>query len=164
MKCPQCRTEMETRRENHKYIESGLTNVVLENVEKRRCPKCGETSLSIPAPLKLHKLMAMNIIRQPERLSPPEIRFLRKWMGWSGVDFAKRMGVDPATVSRWERAEDPQAMGPVAERLLRMFVSSREPERNYVDELAELGDKEGRPGLLGFKVSGGAWQPSVVAA
>ena len=130
MKCPQCQTGMETRRENHRYIESGLPNVVLENVEKQRCPKCGETSLSIVQPLKLHKMIAMDIIRQPERLSSAEIKYLRKWMGWSGVDFAKRMGVDPATVSRWERAEDPQAMGPVAERLLRLFVAFYAPERN----------------------------------
>lgn len=155
---------METRRENHRYIESGLPNIVLLDIEKRQCPNCGEVSLSIPRPLPLHKAIAMSIIDQPSRLTPHEIRFLRKWLGWSGADFAKRMAVDPATVSRWEKVDDPQAMGAVAERLLRMFVAYLAPQRNYIDQLATLDDRDIEPPLLGFRVSSGAWEPARITA
>lgn len=164
MKCPQCRSEMESRRENHRYVESGLPNIVLLDIEKRRCLNCGETTVSIPRPLPLHKAIAMAIIRQPSRLTPQEIRFLRKWLGLSGSDFAKRMAVDAATVSRWEKADDPQQMGPVAERLLRMFVAYLAPQRDYIDELAALTERDVEPPLLRFRVSSGSWESTGLTA
>ena len=42
--------------------------------------------------------------RKKRRLAPEEIKFLRKSLGWAGVDFAKHMGATPETVSRWETA------------------------------------------------------------
>ena len=48
MRCPQCRTEMQSKRENHRWNASGLPNVVLMGVEIRRCPACGEQTLVIP--------------------------------------------------------------------------------------------------------------------
>src|SRR5260370_42646785 len=40
MKC-ECGTEMKSRKENYRYTESGLDNVILLGVEVRRCPSCG---------------------------------------------------------------------------------------------------------------------------
>src|SRR5437764_1043651 len=106
MKCPTCRkADLETRVVNHRYSESGLDNVVLNGIEIRRCPNCGEELVSIPRIEELHQKIATDLISKPGRLSPGEIRFLRRWLGWSGTDFAKMMGVDPATVSRWESSE-----------------------------------------------------------
>lgn len=164
-KCPQCRTPMESRRENYRYDASGLPNVVLEDVEVRQCPNCGERAVVIPAIEGLHRALALALIRAPGRFTPQEIRFLRKSLGWSGVDFAKHFGVDPATVSRWESTEKPQPMGAVAERLLRLAVAHGQPIEAYpLEALAELDDDQSRkPELLGMKVHRGAWAPSAIA-
>jgi transcriptional regulator with XRE-family HTH domain len=66
---------------------------------------------------------------------------LRKSLGWSGGDFARRMGVDPATVSRWENGA--QDIGQVAERLLRLLVSVAGPVLGY--SLDDLADSAGAP-------------------
>ena len=165
MKCPQCRTPMEARRENYRYDESGLPNVVLLDVEVRKCPKCGEQAVAIPRIEELHRALAMSVIRQPGRLSPQEVRFLRKWLGWSGADFAKNIGVDPATVSRWESVEKPQAMGSTAERFLRLAVAHGQPTEEYpLERMAELADQPRLDALVGMKAGRGGWAPAAVAA
>jgi putative zinc finger/helix-turn-helix YgiT family protein len=128
---------MKTKRENVRYDASGLSSVTLQNVEVARCPKCGATSVTIPAIEELHRMMARALTRKRARLAPPEIRFLRKYLGWSGADFARHMGSTPETVSRWEHGTTP--MGPASDRLLRMFVATKAPTDHYVvDVLAEL--------------------------
>src|SRR5215813_15453270 len=142
MKCPQCRHQMVRSIENHRYTESGLSNVVLVDVEVRRCQNCGEITVSIPRIEELHRTLAMALIRQTGRLAPSEIRFLRKWLGWSGVDFAKRMGTKPETVSRWENGK--ATMGPQADRLLRLFIAKETPVLEYpVDVLAQVAADKG---------------------
>ncbi len=166
MKCPQCRTPMTERRENHRYDASGLPNVVLVDVEVRRCPACGEQAVAIPRIEELHRALAMSVIRQPGRLTPQEIRYLRKWLGWSGADFAKNIGVDPATVSRWESVDKPQAMGVTAERFLRLAVAHGQPAEAYpVEAIADL-DERPRPKnlLVGMKAGRSGWAPAAIAA
>lgn len=156
---------MESERVNHRYVESGLPNVVLVGVEVRRCPKCGEQALSIPHVEELHKTLAMELVHERTRLAPYEIRFLRKWLGLSGVDFARRMGVEPATVSRWERTENPQPMGPVAERLLRMLVVHGQQVDEYPNILASLDDTvEHVDHLLAVRPVKKGWKPTSIAA
>ncbi len=125
MKCPECKTEMESRKVNHKYTESGLPNVVLVGIEVRHCPKCGEEQIVIPRLEELHRVIAFKVASQAARLNGAEIRFLRKWLGWSGATFAKTIGVAAETVSRWEN--DKEAMGTTAERLLRLMAIRQKP-------------------------------------
>lgn len=165
MKCPQCRTPMQVTRENRRWSASGLPNVVLVDVEVRRCPECGEEMLAIPRIEELHRVLAMEIISRPGRLSPPEIRFLRKWLGWSGQDFAKHFGVTPKTVSHWERVDDPDPMSSTAERLLRLAVAHGRPAEEYpVSRLAEIDEAASPPKLIGLKASRSGWEPTPLAA
>ena len=166
MKCPQCRNEMIHRTENHRYTESGLPNVVLVGVEVEHCQTCGEILVSIPNIEGLHRAIAMELIRHPGRLAPNEIRFLRKWLGWSGVDFAKHMGVTPETVSRWESVDNGKAMGGTAERLLRLSVAHGQPIDQYpIDMLAEVSDDQApKTGLLAMKPERSGWVPTRLAA
>jgi putative zinc finger/helix-turn-helix YgiT family protein len=139
MNCPDCGAVLVSSRENHLYEASGLPNVTLANVEVRRCGKCGEFEVVIPKLEQLHRVLAQAVAMKKSRLTAAEIRFLRKYLGWSGVDFAKHMGVAAETVSRWENDREP--MGPVADRLLRMMVAVREPVSNYsLDALMDLED------------------------
>src|SRR5262249_15803144 len=89
MKCPQCNgAELEVRRQNHSYRESGLDNIVLLDVDVRHCPACGEDLISLPRLSELHRAIALALINKAARLTPAEIRYLRKTLGWSGTDFA----------------------------------------------------------------------------
>jgi len=125
------------RQQSYRYAECGVPVVLADAVDVGRCAQCGETYTSIPAIAELHRAIAAGLIRKKRRLAPPEIKFLRKSLGWSGVDFAKRMGATQETVSRWENGRTP--MGAQADRLLRLLVARETPIREYsVDVLAQI--------------------------
>jgi DNA-binding transcriptional regulator YiaG len=97
----------------------------------------------------LHRALAAAVIYKKGRLAPQEIKFLRKSLGWSGVDFAKRMGTSAETVSRWEHGRAP--MGSTSDRLLRLLVAKETPVTEYqVDVLAQLAadDRPAKPARL----------------
>ena len=148
MKCPQCRTVMEAKRENHRYDEAGLLLTVV-NAEVHRCPRCGETAVSIPNIEGMYSAVARHLISKPERLGPSEIRFLRKCLGYPSSDFAALMGVDKSTFSRWESRTSPQPMGPQAERLLRLIVAHGRPVEEYaLDTLRSVAEEAPHEGLV----------------
>jgi len=114
MKCIECGSTMTKSVENHKY-ES------LPGVTLWRCANCGEHEIVIEDLEGLNRFVALVLVKKPARLSGPEVRFLRKSMGWSQSDFANKMGVDKSTVSRWEQP-DGEAIGNASDRLLRLMV------------------------------------------
>jgi putative zinc finger/helix-turn-helix YgiT family protein len=137
MKCMVCGAEMKTGRENFLYDACGLPGVTLMGVEVSRCPECGEYEVAIPQIEDLHQAIAHAVIRKTSPLDAAEIRYLRKYLGWSGVDFARHVGTTPETVSRWETGASP--MGAVADRLLRLMVATRAPVSDYsLDLLAAI--------------------------
>lgn len=156
MNCLQCANELKTARENYKYDASGLPGITLVGVEVSRCPNCGEYEVSIPSIEGLHRAIAHAIAYKRSRLTSAEIRFLRKWLGWSGADFAAHMGVAPETVSRWETGA---AMGGTADRLLRLMVASREPVHEYsLDMLKDVAQDDPAPLRLGMRAEGAGWR------
>lgn len=155
-KCGVCGTEMKESRELLPY-ECGLDGIVLENVPVYRCPKCGEREVEVPNTLKLHREIAMALARKAERLGPKEIRFLRKYLGLSSSEFASKVGVDKATVSRWERTDEPTPMGGQTERLLRVLVLSEKPVESY--SLDEVAVKEPRTMKMRFTPERSGWRP-----
>lgn len=144
MKCIECGNPMRTKRENYLYRTCGLPNVTLCGVDVSRCSKCGEHEVAISHIEDLHRALALAVICKRSRLTPAEIRFLRKTLGYSGVDFASLMGVTPETVSRWEGGA--QAMGTTAEKLLRLAVGHIQPAEEYpVERLRGLGIESPQP-------------------
>jgi len=133
MTCLSCGAQMTTQRENFQYKACGLPGVTLLGIEVSRCPACGEYEVAIPQIEDLHKAIAQALIRKTSRFDAAEIRFLRKYLGWSGADFAAHMGMTPETISRWETGAEP--IGPVADRLLRLMVATRDPVSDYSLEL-----------------------------
>jgi len=146
MKCLECGAQMETQVENYAYKECGLSNITLSNVKVSRCPGCGEQELHISKLGQLHRELAKALAQKEARLSPSEIRFLRKYLGWSGADFAQQFNVTPQTISRWENGH--QTMGAVAEKLLRMCALHLQPIDDYrkgqLQDLSVLEPKEVR--------------------
>lgn len=139
MNCPECRNEMKESRETIRYKESGLNNIALQNIKVRTCEKCGNKLVSIPKIEELHRAIAVAFIKQKKRLSRDEIIFLRKYLGWSKADFAKKLRVKPAQVSRWESPTDPKKMEIRNELYLRALVAlgkQIEDYKEHVDEAA----------------------------
>lgn len=155
-KCLACGAKTTTRKESHHYTESGLPNVLLLGIEIARCASCGEYFVTIPAMDGLHRAIAHALVEKPGRLTHDEVRFLRKHMGLSAVDFARLIDASPATVSRWERGTQP--MGGMAERLLRLMVVTREPIKDYsIEDLARPADASSPAASLRLKPGRAGW-------
>ncbi len=157
-RCLECGAALQRTRENVKYDASGLVGITLVNLEVRRCPGCGEREVIIPAIEQLHKTLATLLAEKRARLSAPEVRFLRKYLGLSGKDLADHLGVTPETVSRWEGGSSP--IGVTADRFLRFLVLTREPVSGYpIDGLKEMAVEKARPMRVGLRVDDGGWRP-----
>jgi len=143
MNCPECRNaELIEKRETIRYTESGLSSVALQNILVRQCPACGHKLVSIPNLAGLHRSLAMLLVNKLERLAPEEISFLRKSLGWSMADFARKLHVRPEQVSRWESDTAPTQMQVQNELLLRTLVAKGQKIQNYEDHLEEIASKE----------------------
>lgn len=85
------------------YTESGLTNVWLENGFIVRETPYGK-STAIEDAHGLNKVLAMNLVQKPGRITGKELRFLRVFLGLSQESLGKRcLGVTEQSVSLWER-------------------------------------------------------------
>jgi len=130
MKCPRCGKETVKTKTNYKYVESGLDNVVLSGINVYKC-SCGEVMPEIRSVEKLHKLIALAIVKKDSLLSGKEFRFLRKQMMLKGKNIASILGVDPVTVSRWEQSNE--RIGVSNDRLIRMlYIQAIEEEHNKI--------------------------------
>lgn len=131
--CLQCGTAMKMKRETVQYDKLGL-NLALDGVPVYRCPNCGEFEVSIRDMDGLHQEIAHALARRKERLRAEEVRFMRKYLGLSVEDFAKRMKADKGTVKHWESA---RPMNVQAEMLLRVMVLMDDSIQSYgLDEMA----------------------------
>ena len=160
MKCMHCGHAMTTKRENVPYM--ALPGTVLVDVPVSRCPSCGEYEVAIPAIDQLNQMLAQEVIRKPSRLAGAEVRFLRTYLGLSGADFAKLIGSDPATVSRWEG--DKQPIGHHTDLLLRAMVALDKKVEEYpITTFAGIRDKAAKP-RYAFKHSAKTWKAAQLRA
>ena len=154
-RCLQCGSEMK-QAGSVKRTLAGLSGVVIRGLPAFRCPECGETEVVIPQIQELHTLLAGKIIRKSRPLTGEEIRFLRKCLGWSGVDFAKHAGVAPETVSRWENGRG--NISGLADRFMRLAIAKFEPIANYkVEDLDNISVAAPKPMKLVARKIGRAW-------
>ena len=127
--CLACNGDMKESRASQPYMGDELPNVMMNGVIVRTCSSCGEEEIGIPQIATLHKLIAYNLAESEYQLTPGEIRFLRKYLGWSGKDFARHFDVTPETVSRWENGVN--VMGSTSEKLLRLSALRVDPIDEY---------------------------------
>lgn len=159
MTCMECGRQMKTKRQNYKYDACGLHGITLIDVEVSRCAECGEEEVAIENIEGLHRAIALAIVRKREKLAGEEIRFLRKYLGLSGGDFAEHIGVSPETVSRWEQDRTP--MGVTADRFLRWLIVTREPVSDYpLDMLKGMAHEKPKRLKVGMKSDEGGWHPT----
>lgn len=119
LKCPTCGSEhFLFEKSHHHFLESGLENVHLTNVEIGTCADCGEKVVSIPHSTELMRLIGESVLLKPTSLIGAEIRFLRKNLHLKINEFAQLLGVDRVTVSRWENEHEKPSRS--ADRLVRL--------------------------------------------
>lgn len=157
MRRESCSAQMQSGQESYGYTECGLDTVTLVDVEVRRCAECGEHEVSVPRIEELHRLIAQQVALKKTRLMPQEIRFLRKYLGFSKGGFAGAIDATPETVSRWELGKE--QMSPVAERVLRRTALVGSPMEEYpLARLAEVAQEEAVPLSLRLHAPHSQWQ------
>jgi DNA-binding transcriptional regulator YiaG len=75
----------------------------------------------IPAVPELNRLIGESLLQKDSALNGKEIRFLRKNVGLKAVELQNYIGVDNATISRWERGI--QKISLSNDRLLRVVYA-----------------------------------------
>lgn len=147
MRCPSCNAELTPKLGDHHYTESGLDNVYLHRVEIFECT-CGELVVSIPNLPALHDLIARNLLSKKSLLSGKEIRFLRKNLGLTALALAKVLGVNNATVSRWEHDEHP--IQEPTDRLLRLVYALHKgiPAQDLLRDFPEIQGQPSAPAKI----------------
>jgi DNA-binding transcriptional regulator YiaG len=94
-----------------------VCNAAIERVNER-----GEETIEMPKPRELRASVAMVRCLMPIKLQGWEIKAMRKIMGLTLAELAKKLDerTAPETVSRWEA--DAQPMGGYADRVLRLII------------------------------------------
>ena len=121
MRCSLCGGEMAEKIGTHHMTESGLDNVYLVGARMWDCP-CGENVVEIGPLAQITKAIATALLNKPALLTGPEIRFLRKSLGFKQEKLAQIMGVDNVAVSRWESAT--RKITPGHDRELRLIYAT----------------------------------------
>jgi transcriptional regulator with XRE-family HTH domain len=118
------------------FVESGLTNVTLHGVELLKCDKCGTLTPVLSKINKLMQVIAEALVLKPSQLTGKEIRFLRKYIGFTGERFGKKLGLTKEHVSRIENEKHP--VGAQTDRLIRyLAISASSVLANQMERLFE---------------------------
>lgn len=115
--CSNCGAEAIRTIGVYPFKESGLSNLVLIGVNLIQCSTCGNIDPIIPDVNDLMRAIAWHIATQRFRLTGEDVRFLRKYLRMTGVEFAELLGADKSTLSKWENSAD--TVGTANERLIR---------------------------------------------
>ncbi len=122
-KCFVCNSDkVKIVKEDYKYIESGLDNVVLKDIDIYKCENCGEIMPELQNIEKIHENIANEIINKESLLKGQEIKFLRKQLGITAQKLADALNVSKITVSRWENNHED--IGHANDKLLRLYFNT----------------------------------------
>ena len=138
---------------SHSTEEVLYSDVALVEADVYLCKKCGERYEGFSRIEDLSRRIAHQLAKKEERLSAPEIRFLRTYLGYSSKDLAAFLAVTPETMSRWETAALQMSLS--MERLLRFMALTDKPISDY--GLDNAGTKDQTTKKPHFKQRSGSW-------
>jgi putative transcriptional regulator len=128
----------------HRYLESGLDNVYLENGYRVHRTPYGE-GISIQDTEGLNKAIGRWLVSLPKPMTGAGLRFLRLEMEATQRDLAGILGTTEQTLRLWEKHRTKAMPGP-ADRLLRAlyleYAGKDESVRKMLERLAKLSQKE----------------------
>jgi putative transcriptional regulator len=101
----------------YRYPECGLPNVYLAGIDVAFCKECNEHYPIIRSILDLYGMIAESVALKPQPLSGAEIKFLRKQLGFTAVQWATYLKTDKTNISRWEN--DRAALSGQSDALIR---------------------------------------------
>lgn len=153
--CSNCGAAARVETGDYRLEKAGLKNVVLTGIQLIRCPKCGNVDPVIPAMNKVMQVIAGAVAAKPYRLKGEEIRFLRKYLGMSGEQFARLLGADKTTLSKWEN--DADVPGDKTDRLIRaVALSLGEGLRALIEETVRaFPEIKDSPKEIKYRISAG---------
>jgi putative zinc finger/helix-turn-helix YgiT family protein len=125
-RCSNCGQPASRIRRNYLFRESGLSNAVLKDIQIVTCDHCGNEDPIIPRLSEVIRVLASATVRKPRPLTGQDVRFLRKQMDMNGETFARHLGVDKTTLSKWENDQIP--IGANSDRLIRAVVLGLGPD------------------------------------
>jgi len=127
----------------HRYVESGLDNVYLENGYHVHRTPYGE-GISIQDTEGLNRAIGRWLVSQAKPLTGAELRFLRLEMEATQKDLASILGTTEQTLRLWEKNRKKAMPGP-ADRLLRAlyleYTGKDESVRKMLEKLAKFDQK-----------------------
>lgn len=123
-RCSNCGAQANVSRGRYRFEGLGVP-VVLCNVDIAKCKSCGIADPIVDNMKDLMDAVARAIVFKHTPLTGHEVRFLRKYLGKSAKDFSTGIGIDPATLSRWENSHIP--VGGTGERLVRLVTLNLSP-------------------------------------
>jgi DNA-binding transcriptional regulator YiaG len=134
---------------------SGLPNVYLLNgVKVEQDPDYGEL-VTIDHLPDLFMAIAFMLVRKPERLTGPEMRFLRKRMKMTQAELAKELWVSDQTVANYEKGKTED--GPADRALRLLFLAHVIDDGDLADELRRAAEELMLPSHKGRTETPGPW-------
>ncbi len=116
------------------YRQCGLDNVYLLNGYTLHETAHG-AGVSVEDVDGLHRAIARNIARHNGLLGAKEIKFLRKMLGVTQADLARKLRCDTQTVARWEKGQT--EINGASDLCIRAFYLGREADDVDLLQLAE---------------------------
>jgi DNA-binding transcriptional regulator YiaG len=122
--CNNCGKEALITTGNFRFDQIGMP-VILKDVSLIECGECENIDPIIPDLNGLMHVIAFAVVSHPCKLRDYEIRFLRKYVGMSGREFARLLDIDYTTLSKWENGQE---IGSQSDRLIRLLVTAMSKE------------------------------------
>ena len=143
----------------HRYVESGLDNIYLENGYRIHRTPYGE-GISIQDTEGLNRAIGRWLVSLPKPLTGAKLRFLRLEMEATQKDLASILGTTEQTLRLWEKHRKKAMPGP-ADRLLRAlyleYTGEDESVRKMLEKLAKFDQKE-RRSKVRFRETSRGWK------
>ena len=148
------------------YTQCGLDDVWLANGYRIVETEYGR-GVAIENADELHQVIARAIIDNVRPIRGQDARFLRVTLELSQTDLGKLLGVDRATVIRWEKARQ-KALSLMADIAIRETYAARVDGRgliaNVIKELQQADEvKHGKEYRSVFETKNSGWRESIAA-
>lgn len=120
-RCDKCKTGLLERSVKREHIEDlgGVVVKIINAVKVFKCTgeDCGDEAIGIPDMQGLVHAAAVYRALDPVRLDGKEVRFMRRALDMTQVEFGAIMDLTPEHVSRWETGA--KGIGSATEKLMR---------------------------------------------
>jgi DNA-binding transcriptional regulator YiaG len=124
-RCANCGEIAKVTRKNYEFKEMGIP-VVLQQINVIECPHCGNIDPIIPNMDGLMRVLALAVLSNPNKLCGDEVRFLRKYVNKSAVEFSRFLHVDHTHLSKIEN--DRYEIANQTDKLIRLMVINMDPK------------------------------------